>query len=393
VRIGVDGACWANRRGYGRFAREVVAAMVAGAPEHEFVCFVDEASERALPLAAPNARLVRVRQGRPPAEAAAADGARSPWDMLRLTRAVARERLDVFFSPSVYTYFPLPPRLPAVVTIHDAIAERHPELTLPTMRARLFWRVKVAVALHQARLVLTVSEYARRDVARVHGLDETRLRVALEAPAAAYRPRTDPAAIAAAAGRAGLPAGASWFAYVGGFNPHKNVDVLIRAHARYARELAPAAPPHLVLVGAVQGDVFHGSLESLRALVGEAGSSDLVHWPGYLPDDELSHLLSGAIALALVSEAEGFGLPAVEAAACGCPVVATLESPLPQLLEGGGLFVAPGDEDALLDALRTLHGNPYRRGCLASAALARASALSWPGTARAVLDALQEAVA
>jgi glycosyltransferase involved in cell wall biosynthesis len=390
VRIGVDGACWANRRGYGRFAREIVAAMAKAAPDDELVCFVDAAAERAFPLAGSNVRLVRVALGRSAAEAASADGARSPWDMLRMSRAVARETLDVFFSPSVYTYFPLPLRLPAVVTVHDAIADRHPELTLPTRRARLFWRMKVALALRQARVVLTVSEYARRDVAGFHGLDAARLRVAVEAPAEGYRPRSDVSGIEAAARGAGVPDGASWFTYVGGFNPHKNVDVLIRAHARYAHELGSRAP-HLVLVGATDGDNFHGSLAQLVALVDEVGSPDLVHWPGFLPDEELSRLLSGSVALALVSEVEGFGLPAVEAAACGCPVIATLESPLPELLEGGGVFVAPRDEDALLHALRTLHGDRATRDCMASTALARASALSWPRAAGAVLDALREA--
>ena len=139
MKIGIDGSCWANRRGYGRFTRELLRAMVTAAPGDELVCFVDPAAEQSWDLAGPNVRLVRVATRAAPTEAASADGARAPADLLRFTAAVAREPLDVFFSPSVYTYFPLPPRLPAVVTIHDAIAERFPELTLPTARARLFW--------------------------------------------------------------------------------------------------------------------------------------------------------------------------------------------------------------------------------------------------------------
>src|SRR5207249_2011862 len=114
------------------------------------------------------------------------------------------------------------PRLRAVVTIHDAIAERFPALTLPTRRARLFWRAKVAAALLQARLVLTVSEYAARELVEVLGVPRAILRVAVEAPAAIYR---FPAAeeVRAAAGRLGLSAGDRWFTYVGGFSPHKRV--------------------------------------------------------------------------------------------------------------------------------------------------------------------------
>src|SRR5205814_10351581 len=119
-----------------------------------------------------------------PAVAAAADRSRSAIDMLRFTRAVWSEQLDVFFEPTVYTYFPLPPRLKAVITVMDAIAERFPVLTLPSPRARLFWRLKVAMALKQTRLVLTISEFAASEIADVHHLARSRIRAAPPAPAA-----------------------------------------------------------------------------------------------------------------------------------------------------------------------------------------------------------------
>jgi glycosyltransferase involved in cell wall biosynthesis len=390
VRVGVDAACWANRRGYGRFAREIVAAMVRQAPDVEFVCFVDEASGEQAPLRADNLTLVSVRQREAPTAAASADGARSPIDMLRFTRAVAAEPLDVFFSPSVYTYFPLPPRLPSVITVHDAIAERFPELTVPSRRARLFWNAKVRFALWQSTLVLTVSEYARRDVAEVHGYPPSRIHVAVEAPSDAYRQVLDTEAIRARAQAVGLPQGARWLMYVGGFNPHKNVDEIVRAHGRLARK-QPDSPVHLLLVGSTDGDVFHGSLAEIRRAVADAGTEDLVHWPGFVPDEDLAHLHSGALALLLVSEAEGFGLPAVEAAACGCPVIATVESPLPELLEGGGIFVRPHDAKALDEALEIMACDESRRASLAEGALERANAMSWPRAASAALDAVRAA--
>jgi alpha-1,3-rhamnosyl/mannosyltransferase len=391
LNIGVDATCWANPRGYGRFTREICAAMVALAPEHQFVFFADERAARVFQLRAANVRLVQVPQRVSPTEAASADGNRSPGDMLRMSRAVAREPLDVFFSPSVYTYFPLPPRLRAVVTIHDAIAERYPKLTLPSAKARLFWKIKVRLALAQARLVLTVSDFSARELGEMLGVKPARVRVAVEAPPAEYTPSENRADIQACAARIGLPQGARWFTYVGGFNPHKHVDLIVRAHAALLAK--HPQPTYLLLVGTLDSDVFHGDQARIRAAIESCGSAQFVRWTGFLPVEELRHLHSGALALLLPSECEGFGLPAVEAAACGAPVIATNNSPLPELLAGGGVFVPPGDLRSLEAAIERIASDEPWRKTLAEQALVRARALTWPAGARAALATLEEAAA
>ena len=391
MRVGVDATCWANGRGYGRFTREIVTAMALGAPADEFICFLDPKSAACFQLHAPNVLQVVVNTNEAPSDAASATGNRSLRDMLRMSRAVARERLDVFFSPSVYTYFPLPPRLRAIVTIHDAIAERFPALTLPSARSRLFWRIKTWVAVRQARKILAVSDYAAREVSRAHRIPLDRIAVAVEAPSSAYHPSSDPNAVARAAESVGVPANASWFTYVGGFNPHKNVPSIIRAHARLATELGARAP-YLLLVGTVDADVFHGDQASIRSAIEAANTSALVRWTGFVEDHRLALLHAGAIALLLPSESEGFGLPAVEAAACDTPVVATVESPLPELLEGGGFFVRPGDETALLNAMRQLATNDDVRSAMGMEAGKRARLLSWDRAADACMAAIRGAV-
>lgn len=389
MKIAIDAACLANDRGYGRFARELLHAMIALSPEHEYVLFADQrAAER---VNFRGVRVVIVHQTASPTLAAAAHGNRSALDMLRFSRAVWRERPDVFFSPSVYTYFPLPPGLPAVVTLHDAIAERFPELTLPSRRARAFWQIKTRLALAQARLLLTVSDFASQEIQEVHGIPASRIRVAVEAPADAYRPSDSADDIAHVAAGVGLPRDSSWFIYVGGFNPHKHLDVMVRAHAAVAA--GRPTPPHLVLVGTLDGDVFHGTRARVCAEIVRAGTGPLVHWPGFLPDETLRHLLSGAVALLIPSENEGFGLPAVEAAACGTPVIATTASPLPELLAGGGIFVAPRDQEALEAAMRTLLDDPATRAAIGARAREQAGRLSWTAAARSALGALHEAAA
>lgn len=389
MKIAVDAACLANGRGYGRFARELLRAMIEAAPDDEFVLFADRRAAEFVVL--PRARVVVVAQGKSPTVAAAAGGNRSPVDMLRFSRAVWREGADVFFSPSMYTFFPLPPGLPAVITVHDAIADRFPELTLPSWRSRAMWRIKTRVAFAQARIVLTVSDFASRELQEVHGLSAARIRVAVEAPAAGYRPSESCADVARMGQAAGVPSGGEWFVYVGGFNPHKHVDLIVRAHAAIVAERAD--PPHLLLVGALDGDVFHGTRESVCAEIARLGTTRLVHWLGFVPDEDLRHLMSGALALILPSENEGFGLPAVEAAACGTPVIATTASPLPQLLAGGGIFVAPRDESSLRAAMRLMLDQPAARASMGRRARSRASLLSWEAAARSTLDALREAVA
>lgn len=389
MRVGIDGTCWANERGYGRFAREITAEMFRRFPGDRFVCFVDHASRSRYSPAGPNVEMVQVDVAKAASHAASAGGYRSPRDMLAMTRAVARENMDVFFSPSVYTYFPLPLGLRAVVTIHDAIAERFPGLTVPSARARLFWRLKVRLALFQARRILTVSEYAARDVNRIHRVPRERIDIAVEAPAREFIPRSHPEVLAEARLR-GLREGDRWFIYVGGFNPHKNVSAIVAAHAEIVRELKDG-PPHLFLVGTLDGDVFHADIESIERAIRGAGTAALVHFTGFVPDEPLSALHSGAIALLLPSEVEGFGLPAVEAAACGAPVIATEQSPLPQLLDGGGIFITPSDKRALAVAMHRLATDDGERDAMGARALGRARSLSWSSAADAAMSSLRVA--
>ena len=385
----MDATCFANPRGYGRFTRQVLTAMADRSPDDTFVCFLDRRAAQEFTLVRPNVRRVIVELGESPTVAAAANGRRSVPDLLRLTRAVSQEQVQVFFSPSVYTFFPLPPRTRALITIHDTIVERFPELTLPDRWSRLFWHAKVRAALWQATLVLTVSKTAAADIASVLRVPSERIRVALEAPADCFRPGT-PDEVKDVAGRYDIAPGRGWVIYVGGFNPHKNVGDVIKAHATVARRMGDAAPL-LLLVGPVNEDVFHASVASIQATVNAEGTGSLVRWTGYVPDADLRHLYTGALALVLPSAAEGFGLPAVEAARCGTPVVATTASPLPELLEGGGFFVRPGDVDALGAGLATLCEDQATRAAMGARALERSRELTWDRTAASVIAALHEA--
>ena len=139
--------------------------------------------------------------------------------------------------------------------------------------------------------------------------------------------------------------------------------------------------------------MFHLATADIRSTIDELGVHDWVIWTDFVADEELRHLYSGALALVLPSDCEGFGLPAVEAAACGTAVIATTESPLPELLAGGGIFVEPRDEERLTDALLMLILDDKARTTMAANALERAGLLSWERCATEALAAIREAAA
>jgi glycosyltransferase involved in cell wall biosynthesis len=145
----------------------------------------------------------------------------------------------------------------------------------------------------------------------------------------------------------------------------------------------------LVLAGDL-GDVFHTHVPELRAAVARLGLGDRVHFPGFVPDDDLVYLYNRAYALAQPSLLEGFGLPPVEAMACGVPVLYSRAGSLPEVVGDAGLDFDPTDVAAMAEALGRLLGDPALRDRLAQLALRRARRFNWEASARALLDCFHE---
>ena len=199
--------------------------------------------------------------------------------------------------------------------------------------ARLFWKTKVALGRRQADALVTVSGYARRTIIDYFGVPPESVFVVGEAGDPAFR-RLPGATSTPLLSSHGIDGTRRMIVYVGGFSPHKNLEALVGSFAALVREDA-FHDTLLVMVGEHRKETFHSYFGSIAAQVARLGLKDRVIFPGYLPDDELAVLLNLAAVLALPSLMEGFGLPAIEAAACGCPVVATKASPLPELLGEG----------------------------------------------------------
>ena len=375
MRIGIDGGCWLNRRGYGRYARSLLKALASRNDGDEYVLFVDPETARD-PTLPPGFETVVVPTRRPPAEAASSSGRRDLTDLWRMGWTVARHPPDVFFFPSVYTYFPLLWPIRSIVAIHDVIAERHPRQVFSRRRLEFFWKAKLAIAVRQAHLILTVSDHARDGIIEQFNLPSSRVRVILEAPDAIFRrvpsPR-DPADLLPACG---LPRNSRYLLYVGGISPHKNLPLLVEAYRRLLTD-GQFGGLRLLLVGDYAGDVFYSGYEELRALVARRGLEASVCFTGFVSDEALVDLYNRAEVLILPSLEEGFGLPAFEAAACGTPVVASTAGPAGSLLGPAAWTFPPSDVDALSHTLRTLLQDPARRQAMAAEGLSRAATFTW----------------
>jgi glycosyltransferase involved in cell wall biosynthesis len=386
MRIGVDATCWTNKRGYGRFARSLLRPTVALDTENQYTFFVDDTSDE-FPLPE-DVEIVRVATDVPTVKAAAADGSRSPRDLWSCSRAFSRAKMDLFFFPSVYSYVPMLSRVPQLVTIHDVIPELFPQLVFPSLRSKLFWRAKVWLGCAQARLVLTVSDYSRKCLAEQLHIPEHRMRVVNEASDPVFRVLENPQPTPLLE-RLGLTRATRYFCYVGGFSPHKNLPLLVHAFAELQK-----FPEHddvrLVFGGDYEGDVFYSGYRQLVEQVKAAGLTDKVIFTGYLRDADLLALLNMTQGLLLPSFCEGFGLPAIEAAACGAPVVATKHSPLPELLGEAAIILDLQNHMEWTSAMLEILKDPARRERMRAAGLAAAARLSWENSARQLLAIFDE---
>jgi glycosyltransferase involved in cell wall biosynthesis len=308
-----------------------------------------------------------------------------------MSRAVSRQRFDVFFFPTRYTYFPLLCRTPTVQAFHDATPERHPSLVFPSPYHRALWGLKSWLALKQADQLVTVSEDARRQIAAAFGLDADCIRVITEGPDPIFGPRDVRGSDQVLRTRYRLPAVVPLVLYVGGISPHKNLDGLLRA-MRLLRDQG-VERWHLVLVGDYRGDSFLGCHDELVALAGQLGLSEHVSFTGFVPDEDLVVLYNMAALLVLPSMGEGFGLPAVEALACGLPVAASRGSSLPEILGEAGVLFDPASRDDMAVCIGGLIGDEARRRRLRLAGLERVRQFSWDVAARKMMAILEEVAA
>ena len=359
--IGIDAsrAVTARRTGTETYSLHLIRALLALGADHRFRLYF--------------------RQPPPPGLFNGADLRVIPfprlWTHLRLSGEMLRRPPDVLFVPAHVLPLVHPRR--SVVTVHDLGYLYHPEAHTRAQNLYLRWstRYNARAAAH----LLADSEATRRDLVHRYGVPPEKITVAYPGYDERLAPVTDPAALAAVRARYSLTD--PYLLYLGTLHPRKNLSRLIQAF----HNLQPATCNLQLVLAGKKGWLYDDIFAQVRAL----GLTERVIFTGYVPDDDLPALLSGALAFVYPSLYEGFGFPVLEAMACGAPVVCSNVSSLPEVAGDAALLVDPLDTAALAAALARLVEDEGLRRELRERGYRQVRKFSWRRCAGQVLGVLE----
>jgi glycosyltransferase involved in cell wall biosynthesis len=298
--------------------------------------------------------------------------ARILWEQMLQPFAAGRERLDLLHGLAFVS--PLVCPCPTVVTVHDLSFALFPELFRGANGAYL--RLFTRISCRRATRIIAVSENTRADVMRLYGVPGERVQAVPEGVRPVFHPRSA-AEIAEFRRARSLPN--HFVLFVGTLEPRKNLATLIEAFSKISNV-------KLVLVGG-KGWYY----DQIFASVERLGLNDRVILAGYVPNSDLPLWYNAADAFVFPSRYEGFGLPVLEAMACGTPTVTSTASSLPEVAGDAALTVAPDDVDALADALHRALTDTALRQELRAKGIARAAKFTWEETARRTVAVYHQA--
>ncbi len=368
-------------RGIGRYAKHLLSEFydLLG-PEHLSVLVRDNLPDPELPLDIPRLAVGYAPGWLPIGKRLISEhllSKRRLADAWRLGRPVH------FFS---HLDAPARPGSPTVVTVHDLIAQRLKHLYLEDKSPLRFnlERWLETRCLGRARAIIADSQATKRDVVELYGVDPAIIEVVYLAVSPQLRPVDDPARVAEVLGRHGLAGGEPFFFYVGGIDQRKDLGSLLEALA-ILREQGLAH--RLALAGKIKQDKQY---PKLRAAVERLGLQESVRELGFVEDQDLPALFTATAGFVYPSLYEGFGLPPLEAMACGAPVVAVGSSSVPEVVGDAGWLVPPGDAAALAEAMAALLTQPGAADDLRDRGRRRAASFSWQRAAQSVLAIYRE---
>ena len=359
LRIGIDGRAFASPApGIRRYVRGLTRALLALGEPLEIVALGGRDSS-----VVPAGTRHVAEPPHPPTNLG--------WTLVGVPRAARRAKVDVIHAPA-YTA-PFWAHAPVVLTVHDVSYERHPQW-YPYRRdwaRRAFYRQSAAAASH----ILTVSRFSADEITAAYRIPMERMTVTPLGVDEAFAPGDPGMSLE-------LPPGVTppYVLHVGDLHERRNLPMLVEALLA-ARRMATTAPLSLLLAG-----TDRGVGATICAMAAQAGAGDAVVLLGSVTERRLRALYRGAAALVYPSFYEGFGLPLIEAMACGTPVIASHVTAIPEVVGEGGLLLDPADAAAWTMAMLEVANDEHVRARLRAAGLRRAAEFTWERTARLTLE-------
>lgn len=374
MRIGVNVRFLLKNRleGIGVYTHELTSRLVKLFPEHEFYFFFDRKWDESF-IYDKNVHPVEVF---PPA--------RHPflwywWFEYSLPKAIKKNKIDLLFSPDGYAS--LSTDVPQLLTIHDLAFEHYPQQV--SWLVSQYYRFYIPKFCKSAQKIIAVSDNTNDDIVSMYDIPKEKVEVISNGFSSEFKP-LDVAEKQEV--RLSLTEGAPYFIYVGAIHPRKNVSAILKAFETFKK--ATGLPHVLVLVGRRAWDI-----DEVDQILKEMQYKTSVIWREHAERVQIANWLAAAEALIYPSFLEGFGLPVLEAMACGIPSITTAESPMHGFAKDSCIPIQPDDIEGISNAMKEIVQNSQNSELLSERCLQYSKELTWDKAAEKLADILRGMVA
>jgi glycosyltransferase involved in cell wall biosynthesis len=370
MRIGIDATALPPQPvGAGNYIIQLIRALASLKVNDEFVIFAQQRGQALISLPENDSFEWTILEDRNPVS-------RLIWEQTLFPQLIKRSGVDLLHS----MHYTRPVRLPcaSVVTFHDMTFFLYPELH--TRAKRLFFPLAIRASARQADALTAVSESTRQDAIRILGISPEKIAATQLGVDPAFRPINDAGFKRVIAEKYDLPE--RFILYVGLLEPRKNLPMLIRA---YKRLIDGGENFKLVLVGR-----YGWRYEELLRQINNLDLEGMVHFTGYVSQEDLPLVYNLSSLFVYPTLYEGFGLPALEAMACGVPVITTDVSSLPEIVGEAGILVPVNNVEALYGAMIAVLGDEDLRRKMINKGIQRAAKFTWEQTAKLTFQVYQQ---
>jgi glycosyltransferase involved in cell wall biosynthesis len=372
MKIGIDGraAKWYRGTGIGTYTHQVISSLNEVDSFNEYLLFMPEGCNCDIPFNK-NFNVKNISENRKD----------NFWDEVNIPNILKDSDIELYHVPQNGVGLPEDKKCPVIITLHDVIPYRMPETVGPTY-LKIFLE-QMPEIIPQCDGIITVSEFSKEDIIKAFNFPKEKIFVTHLAPENIYKPISKDISKELIAKEYGIDG--KFILYIGGFSPRKNILGLIEAFSILDRKYNQGFK--LVIAG--KKGISYEKYKNRAAML---GVEDKVLFPGFIELDHLPYLYNSSELFVYPSFYEGFGLPPVEAMACGLPVITSNTTSIPEIVKDSAILINPANVDELAEAMNRAVQDEKLRDELIVKGLIRASELTWQDTARKTVIAYDKII-